>query len=434
MSLQLIGLLGVGGLVLLMLLRVPVAIALMIVGLLGYIGIDSMTSALVVMGSTPLQIATEYTLSVVPLFTLMGILCASMGLSSKLYDAAAACFGRVRGSSALATIGASAAFGAMNGSSLATCATIGKIAVPEMREQGYRDTLIAGSIAAGGTLGILIPPSIIMVVYALITEQSIARLFAAGMIPGVVLACLYFGAVAVTLLFDRDAAPRGRALTLRQRLAALTGAWEAALLFGGTIGGIYAGIFTPTEAASVGVAMALVIGFARGNLTLRSLADALVETAVTSSVLFLIVLGATFFTYFVTQARIPPTLVEFLGGMGLSPVAVLSLMILFYLVAGCFIDGIGMALATVPVFYPVIVGLGYDPIWFGILLVVLIEFGAITPPVGMNLFVIKSVAPDLKFSALYGGILPFLGALIIMILLLIAFPGLALWLPQVFYG
>lgn len=434
MTLQIIGIFGVTGLVTLMMLRVPVAIALMLVGLVGYTVIDSASSALVVMGSTPFQIATEYTLSVVPLFTLMGILSAFMGLSGRLYAAAAACFGTVRGSSALATIGASAAFGAMNGSSLATCATIGRIAVPEMREQGYKDTLIAGSIAAGGTLGILIPPSIIMVVYALITEQSIARLFAAGMIPGVILAFLYFGAVVVTILMDPSAAPHGKSLSIRQRLRALAGAWEAALLFGGTIGGIYAGWFTPTEAASVGVALAMAIGIVRRTLTLRRLLDALVETAVTSAVLFLIVLGATFFTFFVTQARIPPSLIDFLSGYGLSPLMVLTMIIIFYLIAGCFIDGIGMALATVPVFYPVIVSLGYDPIWFGILLVVMIEFGAITPPVGMNLFVIKSVAPDLKFSALYGGITPFLGAIVIMIILLIAFPQIALWLPEVFYG
>jgi len=433
MTMQMVGTLGILVLVVLMFLRVPVAIALLVVGLAGYSMIHSVDAALMVMGSTPLQISTEYTMSVVPLFTLMGILAARMGMSRRLYAAAAAGFGTLRGSSALATLGASGVFGAMNGSSLASCVTIGRIAVPEMRAQGYRDTLIAGSVAAGGTLGILIPPSIIFVVYALITEQSVARLFAAGIIPGFLLTVFYCLAVVGTVLLDRTAAPRGVHTPWPERLRALAGAWEAVILFGVTIGGIYLGFFTPTEAAAVGVALALLIGFAMRTLTLRAMRDAVIETTVITSVLFLVLLGATFFSYFVVQARLPQMMVGFLNGAGFTPMAVLMVVIAFYIIAGIVLDGIGLVLATVPIIYPVMMGMGFDPVWFGVLLVVLVEFGLLSPPVGMNLFVMKTVAPDLSFRDIYVGVMPFLCAQGVLIVLLVAAPQVALWLPGVLY-
>lgn len=433
MTMQLIGGLGVATLVTLMFLRVPVAISLMIAGLGGYAAINSFETASLVFGSTPLQISTEYTLSVVPLFTLMGILAARMGISSRLYAAAGAIFGTMRGSSALATLGASGVFGAMNGSSLASCITIGRIAVPQMRSEGYRDTIIAGSVAAGGTLGILIPPSIILVVYALITEQSIARLFAAGMIPGALLTILYCLAVAATVMFDRRSAPHGKYAPWSERIVAIMGAWESVLLFGGTIGGIYAGFFTPTEAAAVGVALAMLMGFLQGRLSFKDLREAVVETTVITSVLFLILLGATMFSYFIIQARLPQALVEALDNAGLTAPYVLMFVVMFYIVAGIFLDGIGLVLATVPIIFPVMVGLGYDPVWFGILLVVLVEFGLLSPPVGMNLFVMKTVAPDLSFRDIYVGVLPFLAAQAVLIVTLIMVPAVALWLPGILY-
>lgn len=433
MSIQAIGSLGIIALVVLMFLRIPVAIALLVVGLVGYSLISSLDAALVVMGSTPLQISTEYTMSVVPLFTLMGVLAARMGMSRRIYAAAAAGFGTMRGSSALATLGASAMFGTMNGSSLASCVTVGRIAVPEMRAQGYRDTIIAGSVAAGGTLGILIPPSIIFVVYALITEQSIARLFAAGIIPGFLLTVFYCLAVVGTMSLDSTAAPRGDYASWRDRLRALLGAWEAAILFGVTIGGIYLGFFTPTEAAAVGVALALAIGAVMRTLTLREVLDAIVETTVITAVLFLVLLGATFFSYFVVQARLPQMLVEFLNGAGFSSMGVLMLVIVFYIIAGIVLDGIGLVLATVPIIYPVMVSMGFDPVWFGVLLVVLVEFGLLSPPVGMNLFVMKTVAPDLSFRDIYVGVLPFLLAQGVLIVLLVMVPQVAMWLPNVLY-
>lgn len=433
MTFQAIGGLGVAALLVLLFLRVPVAIALLSVGLVGYAAISSLDASLNVVGATPLQISSEYTLSVVPLFTLMGILAARMGISGRLYGAAAATFGAVRGSSALATLGASAMFGAMNGSSLASCVTIGRIAVPQMRTEGYRDTIIAGSVAAGGTLGILIPPSIILVVYALITEQSIARLFAAGIVPGILLTILYCLTIFLTVILDRRAAPRGGHLPLHTRLLAVLGAWESVLLFGVTIGGIYAGFFTPTEAASVGVALALVIGFGRRRLSLRDLRESIVESTVITAVLFLILLGATVFSYFIVQARLPQALVGGLEAAGLSATAVLTMVIFFYIVCGCVLDGIGLVLATVPIIYPVMISLGFDPVWFGILLVVLVEFGLLSPPVGMNLFVMKTVAPDLSFRSIYLGVLPFLAAQAVLIGALVAMPGIALWLPGVLY-
>lgn len=433
MSVQTIGLLGIVSLVVLMMLRVPVAVAMLVVGLVGYTAIDSLPNALQVLSGTPVQIATEYSFSVVPLFVLMSSFCARMGLSSRLYAASGAFFGAVRGSSAFATVGASAAFGAICGSSLATCATIGRIGIPEMRALGYRDTLISGSVAAGGTLGILIPPSIIMVIYALISQQSIAHLFAAGLIPGIILTVLYCVAIVATMLMDPTSAPHERVLNLRERLSALFGAWELVILFGITIGGIYAGFFTPTEAAAVGVFLALVIGVLRRSLKREEILASVVETAVTSSVLFFIVLGATFFAFFIVQARIPTMLIEWLNSAGFSALGVLLLIVVFYLIAGCFLDGVGMMLATVPVFFPVIVSFGYDPVWFGILIVLVVEVGLLTPPMGMNLFVIKSTAPDLKITDIYIGILPFLGALMLMIGILIAAPQVALWLPHVLY-
>ncbi len=433
MTIQTIGLLGVFGLLVLMLLRVPVGVSLALVGLAGYAAIDSVPSALAVLSFTPLQIVSEHALSVVPLFTLMGLLCARMGLSQRLYSAAAAAFGTVRGSSALATLGASAAFGAMNGSSLASCLTIGRIAVPEMRAQGYRDSLISGSIAAGGTLGILLPPSIVLVVYALITEQSVGRLFAAGIVPGILLTLLYFGAVATVLALDPAAAPRGASLALRDRLRALGSAWEAVVLFGGTIGGIYVSLFTPTEAAAIGVALTLAIGFARGTLDISSVRDALTEATVLSAVLFLVLLGSTYFSYFVVQAQLPQATVDWLTGLGLTPLAVLLMIVVFYVLAGIVLDGIGLVLATVPIVYPVVVSLGFDPVWFGVLLVLMVEIGLLSPPVGMNLFVMKSVAPNLAFRDIYAGVVPFLIGQALLVAILIAVPAVATWLPGVLY-
>ena len=410
-------------------MRVPVAVAMILTALFGYAALDGFASALRVLAYVPYQVSTEYTLSVVPLFVLMGALVGHIGVSTRLYQAAEAMFGGLRGSSAMATIGASAAFGAISGSSLATTATIGKIAIPEMQRLGYSDRLATASVAAGGTLGILIPPSVILVVYALLTQLSIAKLFMAGLVPGIVLALLYVGVVLISTLIKPSLAPKSPRLPGRERLRAILGAWETVLLFGGTIGGIVFGIVTPTEAASLGVALALVIGLARRKLCLADFADSLLNTAVTSASIFFLVLGATFFSIFVVQAQIPTAVADWLEAASLGRYTVLLLMLGVYVVLGCFMDGLGMVLATLPVFFPVILSLGFDPIWFGVLVVLVVEIGLITPPVGMNLFVLRNAAPGVNLSDIYVGVWPFLVAQFAMIALLILWPRLSLWLP-----
>ncbi|MGO4389664.1 TRAP transporter large permease [Microvirga sp. 2YAF29] len=411
--------------------RVPIAVAMGLTALLGYATLESWPHAMTAIAAASLDIGASYTLSVVPLFLLMGTLGAASGLSSRLLAAADALFAGIRGSAAMATIGACAIFGAICGSSLATTATIGRIAIPELRKASYDDRLMAGSIAAGGTLGILIPPSIIFVLYAIITQQSVAKLFAAGLIPGLILTSLYIAVVRVWVWIDPSVAPEMPKLgSKREQIKRIGQAWEAAFLFGLSIGGIYLGWFTPTEAAAVGAAGALFLGLARRRLRWAQIKASFKETLLTSASLFMIVIAATMFAYFAVQSRIPETLVTWVGELGLPPMGVMLALLAFYIVAGCFVDGIGMILITVPVFYPLVVANGFDPIWFGVILVVVVELGLIHPPVGMNIFVLKAQAPDLGTGTIIKGVLPFLAVQFAFLGLLLLWPDLALWLPR----
>lgn len=419
---------------LLMLLRIPVAIAMTLSAFAGYTLLESWDTAVRVLGMTPFEIGSAYTLSVVPLFLLMGALASRMRMSQRLFAAAHGLFGRVRGSSAMATMGASAAFGAICGSSLATTSTIGRIAIPEMRREKYSDVLSSGAVAAGGTLGILIPPSIILVIYALISQQSVEQLFAAAFLPGAILLALYVLAIAATILLRSDAAPKGKYASLKERAGKIVSAWDVALLFLVSIGGLYIGWFTPTEAAAVGAFGALFIGMTLRGLTIRDVWESLVETSVTSAVLFLVILGSTFLAYFITKTRIPVEIVDMLSTLSGQPILIMLMIVAFYLLAGCFLDGISMVVATVPIILPVVTAIGFDPIWFGVLLVVVVEAGLITPPVGMNIFVIKSQAPDMDIKKIYQGVAPFLLAQAVLVALLLAIPGIALWLPGVLFG
>jgi C4-dicarboxylate transporter, DctM subunit len=414
-------------------LRVPVAVALILVAFGGYGATDGLAKAFQAFSTVPYQIGTEYTLSVIPLFIFMGAVASRIGLSARLFNGTSAIFGRMPGSGAMATIGASAAFGAICGSSLATTATIGRIAIPELRRMGYRDSLISGSIAAGGALDILIPPSIILVIYGIITEQSIERLFAGALVPGLVLTVLYLIVIQVVLRLSPAQAPNGLTLHWKDRLARAMQMWEVALLFGVSIGGLYAGLFTPTEAASVGAFLALAIGIARRVLRLSEIQSAVMETVINAATLFFVVLGATFFSYFVIQIRLPSLLIDWVSTLGLSPTSVILIIIAFYIVGGFLLEGIGLVLATVPVFFPLVHALGFDPIWFGIIVVVVVEIGLIHPPMGMNLFVIKSQAPDMDLKDIYTGTLPFLLVQGLLIALLVAIPQIVLWFPSVIY-
>lgn len=424
------GILGFVAALFLIGLRVPVAVAMGIVGIAGAALIESWSTVAFVLGTAPFQAVFPYGLSVVPLFVFMGVFAARAGLSRNLYEGVYVFVGHRKGGLAMATVGACAAFGAICGSSLATAATMSKVAMPEMRRRGYADTLASASVAAGGTLGVLIPPSIIIIVYALLTEQSIGALFAAALVPGLVGTALYMAAVAVQVHMNPRLGPAGERFTWGQRLHALRRVWDVALLFTVVIGGIYAGFFSPTEAAAVGAAGAFLFALARRQLTWTILVQALAETAITTGMIFLILIGAALFNYFIEASRLPDVLVSGLTGLGWPPLAVLLAILVFYLILGCFMDALSMILLTVPFIFPIIVSVGYDPVWFGILLVVVVELGLITPPIGMNLFVIQGTTPGLGLDTMVRGIVPFILADIVRVGVLVAFPALVLWLPR----
>ena len=434
MSVQLIGVVGMIALLCLIFLRVPVAICMGLVGFFGYAAIDGWHRAAAVLGSTPFDISSGYALSVVPLFVLMGELGSASGMSARLFRGTSSLFGGTRGALAYASIGANAAFGAVCGSSVASAATMTRICVPEMRRLHYDDRLSTGSVAAGGTLGILIPPSLIFVIYAVIAQQSVPKLFAAGLIPGLVLTALYISVAALVVLARPTWAPRGTALPWSQRIRDVLGMWEFVLLFGVSVGGIYAGFFSPTEAAAVGSFMALMIGVVQGKLKGPALWHCFVETLKTSCMLFMIIICAIIFSYFVVQARLPEMLVDWTQRMAFSPIGLMLTLIAAYIVLGCFLEGIGLVLITVPVFLPVVVASGFDPIWFGVIVVIVVELGLIHPPVGMNLFVIQAQVPDVPILSIYKGTLPFLVAPIVLIAMLMVFPQIALYLPRLLYG
>jgi C4-dicarboxylate transporter, DctM subunit len=433
MSPQLIGGLGVCGLFSLLIIRVPVWAALTLVGFLGNAALIGVRAALATLGTIPFDTASLYGLSVIPLFILTGSIASGTGLSAELFKAARVILSGVRGGLSLATIGASACFGAVCGSSIATAATMTRIALREMRSAGYSDALSTGSIAAGGSLGILFPPSIILVIYGAIAEQSVPKLFAAGLIPGLVLTALYMIVALVVARIRPSDAPAVESPGIRHRLSALTGPWQFLALFVVTIGGIYAGIFSPTEAASIGAFGAIMLGVASRALTMHELVSSIESAVITSSMLFMIIIGANLFSNFMVQTQLPAVLANTASSLALPRMMVMVTIIVAYVIMGCFLEGIGMMLITVPVFLPLIRQYGYDPIWFSIIVVIVIEVGLIHPPVGMNLFVIQAQAPEIRITSIYRGIVPFLAAPLLMIILMFLFPQLALWLPQTLY-
>jgi len=371
----------------------------------------------------------HYVLSVIPLFVLMGNLVARAGMAKELYTAANAFVGHRKGGLAMASIIASGGFGSICGSSIATAATMARVAYPEMKAHGYKDTLATGAIASGGTLGILIPPSTILVIYGIITETDIGKLFIAGILPGLVaITCLCLGVVFVTWR-DPAAGPPAERFSWRQRLAAIRGIWGVAVLFALVIGGIYGGVFTATEGAGVGAAGAFVFALLRGALTPRVLVDILVESSRTTAMLFTILIAAMIFTNFINFTTMPADLRDFVLQFSPHPVMVVVVMMGVYLALGMVMEELAIVLLTIPVFFPVITGLGFDPVWFGILIVTIVEIGMISPPVGLNLFVINSLLPQVKLGSIYRGVWPFVLADIVRLGILIAFPAIALWLP-----
>ena len=434
MSPPAIGGLGILVLFVLLFLRVPVWAALAAVGFGGIWALNGVNSALAVAGTAPFDTASAYTLSVIPLFILMGEVASSTRLSADLFIAAQKFLSGLRGGLAIAAISASACFGAVCGSSIATAATMSRIALPEMRKAGYDDGLSTGSLAAGGSLGILIPPSIILVIYAAIAEQSVPKLFAAALVPGLVLTVLYVIAAMVMVRLRPHYAPVAISVPWREKFAALAGPWQFITLFVVSIGGIYAGVFSPTEAAAVGAFGAILLGIIGRRVTFGQLTKSLETTVLTSGLLFIIIIGANLFSSFMVQTQLPRLMISYAEAWALPPGLVMTMIIVAYVIMGCFLEGIGMVLITVPVFLPLVTKFGYDPVWFSIIVVIVVELGLIHPPVGMNLFVIQAQAPDIKLTSIYRGVVPFLVAPFVLIVLLFLFPQIALWLPKFLYG
>jgi tripartite ATP-independent transporter DctM subunit len=423
-------LVGFAAFLLLAFLRVQLWISMLLVGAAGFAYKTSLPAALSMIGQLAYETSMSYTLSVVPLFVLMGNLVTRARLSEELYDAAHAFFGHLRGGLAMSTIVACAGFSAICGSSLATAATMGKVAYPSMKRFGYKDTLAAGSIAAGGTLGILIPPSVLLVIYGLLTEQNVGQMFAAGILPGIVATLCYVGAVMYTVWRDPDSGPPGERKDWGQRMRALSHVWGVLLLFALVMGGLYSGVATPTECAGIGAGGAFLFALFRHGLSVRILGDVLVESARTTAMIFAILIGAMIFANFINLTTLPSNLRDFVAGSGFPPMLVIVAILGVYVVLGCVLESLSMVLLTVPLFYPLVEHLGFDLIWFGILVVCVTELSLITPPIGMNVFVLRSVLPRVPIGTVFRGVTPFVAADIVRLAILVAFPPLSLLLPR----
>lgn len=433
MSMVTLGLTGMAAFLAMIFLRTPIAVAMAVVGIFGGIYLNGWNTTLFVIGALPFSSAFPYSLSVIPLFVLMGALALHTGLSRNLYDAGAAAFGNWRGGLSVATIAACAGFGAICGSSLATSATMGRISIPEMRERGYDAAFAGATVAAGGTLGVLIPPSIILVIYAILTEQSIGRLFLAAMVPGILATALYMVAINLVSRAAPHLTRQGNPLSHVERLRMLVGAWPVLLVFGVVLGGMFAGFFSPTEAASVGVLGVALIALVRGRLNGATLRQAAFETASLSGMIFMILIAASTFNYFIEATQVTQMLVSWVGSMDLARWQLIGAIIVFYILLGCVMDSVSMVFLTVPFVFPIAMDAGFDPIWFGILVLSVVEIGLITPPIGMNLFVVKLHMPDVPLRKLYQAVLPFLAADIIRLLLIAAFPILSLYLVNLMF-
>ena len=435
MIMSIIGLVAV---LVLVFLRMPIAIAMGIVGFVGFAELRNFRAAISMVGRLIIDTAQDYGLSVIPLFILMGLFVNKGGLSRELYQVSYAFLGHLRGGLAMATIVACAGFSAICGSSLATAATMSKVAMPQMRKYGYKDSLSTASIAAGGTLGILIPPSVILVIYGLLTETSIGKLFIAGIVPGILGVALYLLAVTWTVWRDPESGPSGERLDWAQRMKAIKSVWMVLALFVFVIGGLYGVLdfwpihltFSPTEAAGMGAAGAFLIALSRGSLTFKSTLEVLQEAVRTTATLFTVLIGAWVFSNFINLAGLPEVLKTFVSEAGVSPMMVMMMIIGIYIILGCVFESLSMLLLTVPIFFPLVTSLGFDPVWFGIIVVVVTEISLITPPVGLNVFVLKGVVGNVTTATIFRGVTPFWIVDILRLLILLLVPALVLYLPN----
>ena len=439
MNPALAGIIGIAVMIIMFMTQMPVAFVMALVGFIGFSFMTSPDTGLVLLSRNIYETFASYDLTTIPLFILMGQLGFNSGISKRLYSAGYKFLGSVRGGLAMATVTACTAFGAVCGSSPATAATMATVGLPEMKRFNYDDALATGSVASGGGIGMIMPPSVVLIIYGILTEQSIGQLFVAGILPALLVTMLFIGAVFITCLMDKDAGPAGEKFSWTERFKALFGLGETLVIFALVVGGIFYGLFTPTEAASVGAFGVLVISVLQRRLTWKGFVKSLMETLTTSCMVLMLITGAVIFGKFLAVTRIPFEIASWVSGLDMAPGLVIAVIIFIYFLGGCFMDALAFVTLTVPIFFPVVMELGYDPIWFGIIIVMVTEMGVITPPVGINVYVVYGVAKNVlshnvALETIFKGITPFLIALIIGIFILIVFPCIILFLPHFMYS
>ena len=425
MSPEIIGAIGLLCMIVMVMLRVPVALAMLGVGLAGFAAVTAPSGALQMLKDLPVDVLAKYDFSAIPLFILMGVFATHSGMAGKLFEATRIIFGGVRGSLGIAGIGSSGIFASISGSSLATASTMTKVALPQMEKYGYQPGFACGILAAGGTLGIMIPPSIALLVYAILTQQSVGDMFIAGFLPGMLGMVMYSITVMIMVRWKPHLAKRGEPTSWKAKLFSLTGLIPFSFIFIVIIAGIFFGLFTPTEGAAVGAFVSWAYAFAKG-MRMKGLKQSLIETLALSAVVFFMLLGAEALGYFISVSRLSYSLATWIGGLAVSPMIVLICILIMYFLLGLFMDALAMLVITIPVVFPIIVALGYDPVWFGIIAVLTVELGLITPPVGMNIFVIKAMAPHIELADMFLGVAPFMVSDVIRLVILVAFPAISL--------
>lgn len=425
-----IGTLGIFLLFLLLAMRMQIGFSMAVVGFLGFAVLGSLKPSFTILGMEPFKIGAAYSLTVIPLFILMGQFANYSNMGFEIYQTVYRWIGFLPGGLSMATVAACGGFAAISGSSLAAAATMGMVALPEMKRFKYDDSLATGCIAAGGTLGILIPPSTVMIIYGILTEQPIATLFIAGILPGLMLCGLFILSVYMMTRFKPALGPPGPKFTMKEKMYSLKDTWSILSLFFLVIGGLYTGWFTPTEAAGVGAFGAFVITIIKRRLTWKNLTASLAETTRTTAMVFLILIGAHIFGYFLTISQIPDQLAFLAAEAGWNRYVVLSLLILAYIILGCFMEGLAIMVLTIPIVYPMVLEMGFDPIWFGVIITLVMEMSLITPPVGINVFIISGISQDVPMYTIFRGILPFWFAMLVCIILVTLFPQIVLYLPN----
>ncbi len=431
MNPTLIGVIGIVLMIVVFFSRMPIAYVMALIGFLGFSYLIGFHAGLKLLARDIYTVYSSYGLIVIPLFVLMGQIAFNAGISKRLYDVAYKFIGRISGGLAMATVWACTAFGAVCGSGPGTAATMATVAIPEMKRYGYGDELAAGSVASGGGLGMLMPPSIVLIVYGILTQQSIGKLFIAGIIPALFITAWFVIAIYVYCLIKPEQGPRGEKFTLKEMVLSLGMLWETLAVFLLVMGGLFAGFFTPTEAGAVGSFSVLLVAMVRRQLTWKGFVKSLYESLRTSCMVLLLVAGSVIFGHFLAVTRIPFEIADWVGGLALPPWAIMGMIILVYLLGGCFIDALALIMLTIPIFYPVVIKLGYDPIWFGVIIVLVTQMGVITPPVGINVYVVNGIAPDIPLEKIFKGIFPFLIALIVGTGFMVAFPQIIMFLPNV---